>query len=60
MPIEPKSCQTFPNLVGPHFKYRFHSVMEKYPICPIVFNVVEKLKRALHFESALHDAEMRT
>ncbi len=45
----PISCRTFPNLKGEHFKYRFHTVMEKYPICPIVFNVVERLKEALSF-----------
>ncbi len=45
----PISCRTFPNLKGEHFKYRFRTVMEKYPICPIVFNVVEALKAALSF-----------
>lgn len=53
----PLSCRTFPNLTAPHFKYRFHSVMEKYPICPIVFNVVEKLKSALGFKNAAQDSE---
>lgn len=47
--VRPVCCQTFPNLKGTHFKYRFQSVMEKYPICPIVFNVVEALKIALSF-----------
>jgi Fe-S-cluster containining protein len=47
--VRPISCRTFPNLKGEHFKYRFQSVMEKYPICPIVFNVVERLKEALSF-----------
>ncbi len=47
--VRPISCRTFPNLKGEHFKYRFQSVMEKYPICPIVFNVVEALKEALSF-----------
>lgn len=46
----PICCQTFPNLKGEHFKYRFQSAMEKYAICPIVFNVVEALKEALSFQ----------
>lgn len=50
----PVSCQTFPNLKGKHFKYRFQSVMEKYPICPIVFNVVEALKAKLFFLKSSH------
>ncbi|MCS6989785.1 MAG: YkgJ family cysteine cluster protein [Chloroherpetonaceae bacterium] len=45
----PACCRTFPNLVGEHFKYRFKSVMEKYPICPIAFHVVEALKTELDF-----------
>lgn len=45
----PACCRTFPNLAGEHFKYRFQSAMEKYPICPIVFNVVEALKEELSF-----------
>ncbi len=49
----PISCRTFPNLKGEHFKYRFQAVMEKYPICPIVFNVVERLKEALSFPKSL-------
>lgn len=49
----PICCQTFPNLIGEHFKYRFHLVIEKYAICPIVFNVVETLKTTLHFENTL-------
>lgn len=56
----PISCQTFPNLVEPHFKYRFHLVMEKYPICPIAFNVVEKLKSALGFKHASQDIASET
>ncbi|MFQ3597242.1 MAG: YkgJ family cysteine cluster protein [Chloroherpetonaceae bacterium] len=51
----PVCCRTFPNLKGEHFKYRFQSVMEKYPICPIVFNVVEVLKEALSFPKKCAD-----
>lgn len=55
----PQSCRTFPNLTGPHFKYRFHLVMEKYPLCPIVFNVVEKLKSVLGFQHASNATQNR-
>lgn len=48
--VRPLCCQTFPNLKGEHFKYRFQSVMEKYAICPIAFNVVEALKVRLSFQ----------
>ncbi len=52
--VRPVCCRTFPNLKGEHFKYRFHTVMEKYSICPIVFNVVERLKEALSFPNDAH------
>jgi Fe-S-cluster containining protein len=52
--VRPVCCRTFPNLKGEHFKYRFHMVMEKYSICPIVFNVVERLKVALSFPKDAH------
>jgi Fe-S-cluster containining protein len=56
----PVCCQTFPNLKGTHFKYRFQSVMEKYPICPIVFNVVEALKTALSFPEKCADSSVNS
>jgi uncharacterized protein len=46
----PLSCQDFPHLERPYFKYRFTSVLENYAMCPIVFNVVEQLKHALDFK----------
>ncbi len=49
----PVCCRTFPNLVSEHFKYRFDAVMEKYDVCPIVFNVVEQLKSVLGFQNAV-------
>ncbi|MDX2130061.1 MAG: YkgJ family cysteine cluster protein [Chloroherpetonaceae bacterium] len=40
----PLSCADFPHLDKPHFKYRFRQVLENYTLCPIVFDVVERLK----------------
>ena len=40
----PASCADYPHLHQPQFKFRFKAVMSQYEICPIVFNVVERLK----------------
>jgi Fe-S-cluster containining protein len=40
----PGSCADFPGLQRPRLKWRMKQVEENYGICPIVFNVVEKLK----------------
>jgi uncharacterized protein len=45
----PISCADYPHLTAPNFKYRWKSVMENYSLCPIVFNVVERLKQELNF-----------
>jgi hypothetical protein len=45
----PDSCADYPHLTTPHFKYRWKSIMTNYSLCPIVFNVVEKLKVVLRF-----------
>lgn len=47
--IRPASCADYPHLTNPNFKYRWKSVMANYGICPIVFNVVEKLKMKIGF-----------
>jgi Fe-S-cluster containining protein len=43
----PGSCADFPGLHRPRLKWRIKQVEENYSICPIVFNVVEKLKEIL-------------
>lgn len=40
----PHSCADFPGLQRPRLKWRLKQVEENYGICPIVFNVVERLK----------------
>lgn len=47
--IRPAACAGFPHLDQPHFKYK-QSVWANYEICPIVYEVVEGLKRALDFQ----------
>ena len=42
-------CREFPHLHKPHFTGRLFGTMQYYEICPIIFNVVEKLKDALHY-----------
>lgn len=46
----PLSCRDFPHLERGNFKFRFRSILANYSICPIVFNSVELLKRALKFK----------
>jgi len=40
----PNSCADFPGLHRPGLKWRINQMEENYGICPIVFNVVERLK----------------
>ncbi len=40
----PKACAEFPFLHKPDFNHRTLMVMWNYGLCPIVFNVVERLK----------------
>lgn len=42
--MRPGSCEDFPGLHRPRLKWRMKQVEENYGICPIVFNVVERLK----------------
>jgi Fe-S-cluster containining protein len=42
-------CREFPHLHKPHFTGRLFGTMQYYEICPIIFNVVEKLKEALYY-----------
>jgi len=45
----PEDCRSFPHLHKKHFTTRLLGVIENYSICPIVFNVFERLKRELNF-----------
>jgi len=43
----PLSCQDYPHLHQPHFKYRLKQIMFNYNICPIVYNTIERMKNVL-------------
>jgi hypothetical protein len=45
----PKDCRDFPHLLKPDFRSRTLSVFVNAPDCPIVFNFLERLKRAVGF-----------
>lgn len=40
----PKDCRSYPHLTQNDFVFRLWGVIENYAICPIVFNVFERLK----------------
>ena len=44
-------CREFPHLHKPHFTGRLFGTLMNYAMCPIIFNVVEKLKEKLDFNS---------
>ncbi len=46
----PATCSEFPHLHKPGFVFRLFSVIDNYGRCPIVFNVVEELKKSLKFK----------
>jgi Fe-S-cluster containining protein len=45
----PHDCQSYPHLHKNEFTNRLYGVLENYAICPIVYNVIEDLKRWLGF-----------
>lgn len=45
----PDDCRSYPHLHKPRFISRLFGVIENYSICPIVFNVMEKLKKEFSF-----------
>jgi uncharacterized protein len=47
-----EGCKEFPALHLPHFKKRAFTTFMHYDRCPIIFNVVERLKHALNFHNA--------
>jgi uncharacterized protein len=44
-------CREFPHLHKPHFTGRLFGTLMYYGKCPIIFNVVEKLKEGLGFNT---------
>ncbi len=44
----PAACAGYPHLDGTDMKYK-SSMWSNYALCPIVFNVLEALKKELHF-----------
>ncbi len=46
----PASCAEFPHLNRPNFIFRTKATAGNYKYCPIVFNVVERLKEHYLFE----------
>lgn len=45
----PRDCRDFPHLHKPRFRSRSMSVIENASACPIVFNVLNELKRRLRW-----------
>ncbi len=45
-------CRDFPHLYKPGFTRRFTGTILHYATCPIVYNVIELLKREMKFETA--------
>ncbi len=43
--LRPDDCRNYPHLNKDEFTNRLWNVLEHYPICPIVFNVFEKMKK---------------
>ena len=42
---QPGDCQTYPHLDKDGFVHRLHDVLDNCEVCPIVFNVYERLKQ---------------
>jgi len=45
----PEACRSYPHLHKDEFTFRLFGVIQNYSVCPIVFNVFEKLKDELNF-----------
>jgi Fe-S-cluster containining protein len=45
----PKSCQDYPYLHKKDFRTRMFAMIDNAAVCPIVYNTMEELKRALPF-----------
>jgi Fe-S-cluster containining protein len=47
--LRPEECNSYPYLHKNNFNSRLLGVIENYAICPIVYNVYERLKQELNF-----------
>lgn len=47
--IRPLDCKSFPHLGKDAFLSRLIGVIENYSVCPLVYNVFEKLKERFQF-----------
>jgi Fe-S-cluster containining protein len=45
----PEACSSFPHLHKDDFNSKSRRAFENYAICPIIFNVIERLKIEMHF-----------
>ena len=45
----PETCQSFPHLHKTGFNSRLRSAIDNYGICPIIYNVIERMKVELGF-----------
>ena len=45
--LRPEDCRSFPHLHKDEFVFRLIGIVQNYDVCPIVFNVYEKLKAEL-------------
>jgi len=48
-PQRPAVCRSYPHLHKKHFLSRLMGVIDNYALCPIVFNVYERLKQELGY-----------
>ena len=48
----PSECREFPYMDRPNFAKRMPGILQNYAICPIVFNIVEELKKEMNWENA--------
>ena len=45
--LRPQACRSFPHLHKEEFVSRLINIIQNYAVCPIVFNVYERLKKEL-------------
>lgn len=45
----PEDCRSYPHLHNENFTSRLYGVISNYAVCPIVFNVFERLKDEMRF-----------
>jgi len=48
-PDRPKGCRSFPHTHKHGFTSRTIGMIHNYGVCPIVYNVLERLKQALNY-----------